>query len=82
MPRYVAIQPIRHGWALAFSPGDPVHEDNVAAYGYLDDGLVEEVPDDALVRPELTGSEASATHTDTDDENAEQAAAKPSGKGK
>lgn len=34
MPRYVALTPISHGGALAYQPGDPVHEDNVARNGY------------------------------------------------
>lgn len=58
MPRYVANQPIRVGWALAYNPGDPVPEDNVKEHGYLDAGLVDVVPDDAAVRPEDLQTEA------------------------
>lgn len=35
MVRYVALQPIRAGGALAYNPGDPVHPDNVAGLGYV-----------------------------------------------
>lgn len=35
MTRYVALQPIDAGGARAYNPGDPVHEDNVAANGYV-----------------------------------------------
>lgn len=56
--RYVANQPIRHGWALAFNTGDPVPEDNVLAHGYLDDGLVDPVDADADGRPEALQTEA------------------------
>lgn len=35
MTRYVALQPIDHGGTRAYSAGDPVHEDNVAANGYV-----------------------------------------------
>lgn len=35
MTRYVALQPIDAGVARAYNPGDPVHEDNVAANGYV-----------------------------------------------
>lgn len=34
MPQYVALQPITAGDVLAYSAGDPVHPDNVAANGY------------------------------------------------
>jgi hypothetical protein len=33
--RYVALHPIDHGGARAYSAGDPVHEDNVVANGYV-----------------------------------------------
>lgn len=46
MPRYVANQPIRVGWALAFNTGDQVPEENVLAHGYLTDGLVDLIPDE------------------------------------
>ena len=35
MTRYVALQPIDHGGARAYSAGDPVHEDNVERQGYV-----------------------------------------------
>lgn len=35
MTRYVALQPIDHGGARAYSAGDPVPEGNVEANGYV-----------------------------------------------
>lgn len=41
--QWVAIQPIRHGTALAYLPGDPVPASNVARHKYDETDLVEKV---------------------------------------
>lgn len=41
--QWVAVQPIRHGSALAYLPGDPVPASNVARHKYDEVGLVEKV---------------------------------------
>lgn len=40
MTDFVATKTIRHGWATAYQPGDPVPEENVKAHGYDKQGLV------------------------------------------
>jgi len=37
---FVALEPIDHGGARAYNPGDPVPASNVEAHGYLDAGVV------------------------------------------
>ena len=49
MTRYVALQPIDHGAARAYNPGDPVHEDNVAANGYVVGEQVAEADSDRAI---------------------------------
>lgn len=46
MARYVAVQPIYFGNALAFAAGSQVPEDHVERFGYLDAGFVQQVDDD------------------------------------
>ena len=46
MARYVAVQPIYFGAALAFAAGAQVPEDHVERFGYLDAGFVQQVADD------------------------------------
>lgn len=40
---YRATSPISHNGVLAYNVGDLVPDDNVAAYGYDKDGLVEKL---------------------------------------
>lgn len=49
MTRYVALQPIDHGGTRAYSAGDPVHEDNVTANGYVVGEQVAEADSDQAV---------------------------------
>ncbi len=46
MARYVAVQPIYFGSALAFAAGAQVPEDHVERFRYLDAGWVQQVDDD------------------------------------
>lgn len=46
MARYIAVQPIYFGAALAFAAGSQVPEGHVERFGYLDAGMVAEVDDD------------------------------------
>lgn len=46
MARFIAVQPIHFGGALAFAPGHQVPADHVERFGYLDAGWVTEVPDE------------------------------------
>jgi hypothetical protein len=44
--RYIAVQPIHFGGALAFAPGHQVPEDHVQRFGYDRAGWVRQVADD------------------------------------
>jgi hypothetical protein len=81
MPQqYVANQPIRHGWALAYDTGHVVPADNVRLHGYDQDGLVDLVDTDAPPPPAATIADDEGDHQPSAEPAADTS--KSTGKGK
>lgn len=73
MTRYVALTPIDAGAVRAYNPGDPVHEDNVAAQGYVvGEQVADADSDQALARLRELGILPPADEPDTVPEDADE----------
>lgn len=76
MAKFVALQSISHGGALAYGVGDPVHEDNVDRNGYVVGEQVAEVDSDEgrAVLDQLAGrTSETAEPAEDDDEPGDEA---------